>query len=199
MSNNPIKPVAVWLVLLAAAGCFALTMGTRQTMGLFLSSLNASTGLGLGSISLAFAFGQLWWGLTQPICRGFCRQGGRRACPVPGRESGGAGHVHHAIHDHNGGFDFCHRRAGRGWCGYGRACGIDGRHGPVDSGQQAWYGHGHRECGWFVRAVPDGPHCRGFDDWRGLGQCHAGAGSHRVAGVACCVFAQGKRSAWRNA
>ena len=58
---------AVWVVLLAAAGAFALTMGTRQTMGLFLSSLNTATGLGLGSISLAFAFGQLWWGLTQPF------------------------------------------------------------------------------------------------------------------------------------
>jgi MFS family permease len=42
-------------------------MGTRQTMGLFLSSLNTSTGLGVGSISLDFAFGQLWWGLTQPF------------------------------------------------------------------------------------------------------------------------------------
>ena len=58
---------AVWVVLLAAAGAFALTMGTRQTMGLFLSSLNTATGLGLASISLAFAFGQLWWGLTQPF------------------------------------------------------------------------------------------------------------------------------------
>lgn len=58
---------ALWLVLLAAAGTFALTMGTRQTMGLFLGSLNTATGLGLGSISLAFAFGQLWWGLTQPF------------------------------------------------------------------------------------------------------------------------------------
>jgi predicted MFS family arabinose efflux permease len=57
----------LWLVLLAAAGTFALTMGTRQTMGLFLSPLNTSTGLGLASISLAFAFGQLWWGITQPF------------------------------------------------------------------------------------------------------------------------------------
>ena len=65
----PMTPKA-WgatLVLLAAAGTFALTMGTRQTMGLFLSPLNTSTGLGLGSISLAFAFGQLWWGVTQPF------------------------------------------------------------------------------------------------------------------------------------
>ena len=61
------RPWAVWWVLLAAAGTFALTMGTRQSMGLFLGPLNTATGLGLGQISLAFAFGQLWWGLTQPF------------------------------------------------------------------------------------------------------------------------------------
>ncbi len=65
------RTLAVWLVLLAAAGTFALTMGTRQTMGLFLSPLNTATGLGVGSISLAFAFGQLWWGLTQPFAGAF--------------------------------------------------------------------------------------------------------------------------------
>jgi predicted MFS family arabinose efflux permease len=64
---NSSKRYALWLVLLAAAGTFALTMGTRQTMSLFLSPLNTATGLGLASISLAFAFGQLWWGLTQPF------------------------------------------------------------------------------------------------------------------------------------
>ncbi|MDM0011804.1 MFS transporter [Variovorax sp. J22P168] len=62
-----IRRHAFWLVMLAAGGTFALTMGVRQSMGLFLSSLNTSTGLGIGSISLAFAFGQLWWGLTQPF------------------------------------------------------------------------------------------------------------------------------------
>ncbi|THU00273.1 MFS transporter [Lampropedia puyangensis] len=57
-----------WLwVVLAAASVFALTMGVRQTMGLFMSPLNTSTGLGVANISLAFAFGQLWWGLTQPF------------------------------------------------------------------------------------------------------------------------------------
>ena len=68
--RNPTNSVpALWLVLLAAAGTFALTMGTRQTMGLFMSPMNTATGLGVGvgSISLAFAFGQLWWGLTQPF------------------------------------------------------------------------------------------------------------------------------------
>jgi predicted MFS family arabinose efflux permease len=66
-SSRPDWRPALWIVLLAAAGTFALTMGVRQTMGLFLSALNTSTGLGLASISLAFAFGQLWWGLTQPF------------------------------------------------------------------------------------------------------------------------------------
>ena len=66
-TKAPLALPPVWLVLLAAAGAFALTMGVRQTMGLFLSPLNTATQLGLGSISLAFAFGQLWWGLTQPF------------------------------------------------------------------------------------------------------------------------------------
>jgi len=63
--RRTLPPVAI--VLLAAAGTFALTMGARQSMGLFLGNLNTATGLGLASISLAFAFGQLWWGLTQPF------------------------------------------------------------------------------------------------------------------------------------
>lgn len=66
-TRNVVRRVALPLVLLAAGGVFALTMGARQSMGLFLNTLNSSTGLGLASISLAFAFGQIWWGLTQPF------------------------------------------------------------------------------------------------------------------------------------
>lgn len=62
------RPMAAFLwVLVAAAGTFALTMGARQSMGLFISPINTQTGLGIASVSLAFAFGQLWWGLTQPV------------------------------------------------------------------------------------------------------------------------------------
>jgi MFS family permease len=57
----------LWLVLLAAGGIFALTMGGRQSMGLFIGSINSHTGLGIASVSLAFACGQLWWGLMQPV------------------------------------------------------------------------------------------------------------------------------------
>ncbi len=66
-SQPLLRRPAFWLVLLAAAGTTAITMGARQSMGLFLNSINTSTGLGLASVSLAFAFGQLWWGLTQPL------------------------------------------------------------------------------------------------------------------------------------
>ncbi|MEO8808134.1 MAG: MFS transporter [Burkholderiaceae bacterium] len=65
--SAPERRYGVGLVLLAAGGTFAITMGARQSMGLFLGTMNTSTGLGLASISLAFAFGQLWWGLTQPF------------------------------------------------------------------------------------------------------------------------------------
>ncbi len=67
-SRAALRPaVGYGLVLLAAGGIFAVTMGARQSMGLFLGVINSSTGLGLASISLAFGVGQLWWGLTQPV------------------------------------------------------------------------------------------------------------------------------------
>ncbi len=74
--TTPRRQLALWLVLLAAAGTYALTMGTRQTMGLFLSPLNTATGLGLAQISLAFAFAQIFWGLAQPFAGAIADKGG---------------------------------------------------------------------------------------------------------------------------
>src|SRR5256714_12999046 len=67
-ATEPLRrvPTLAW-VLIAAGGTFALTMGARQSMGLFVGTINTHTGLGIASVSLAFAFGQLWWGLTQPL------------------------------------------------------------------------------------------------------------------------------------
>ncbi|MCP5268016.1 MAG: MFS transporter [Zoogloeaceae bacterium] len=58
---------ALWVVTLSAAGILMVTMGTRQSVGLFLSPLNTSTGLGVASISLAMAVGQFMWGAIQPV------------------------------------------------------------------------------------------------------------------------------------
>lgn len=54
-----------------AALLLAVSFGARQSMALFLSTLNSTTGLGIATVSLAFAIGQLWWGITQPIAGGF--------------------------------------------------------------------------------------------------------------------------------
>lgn len=58
---------ALWAVTLSAAGILLVTMGARQSLGLFLAPLDASTGLGIASISLAMAVGQFMWGAVQPI------------------------------------------------------------------------------------------------------------------------------------
>src|SRR5258708_26161445 len=56
-----------WLIVLLAAALLMVTMGARQSQGLFLSPLNTSTGLGIATISLAMAIGQFVWGAVQPI------------------------------------------------------------------------------------------------------------------------------------
>lgn len=57
-----------WLPLvIGAAALMAVVMGVRQSLSLFLSTLNTKTGLGIAAISLAYAVGQLMWGLTQPV------------------------------------------------------------------------------------------------------------------------------------
>lgn len=56
-----------WLVTLAAAAVLMITMGMRQSTGLFISPLNTATGVGIAAISLSIAIGHLVWGLIQPI------------------------------------------------------------------------------------------------------------------------------------
>ncbi|MGQ0510097.1 MAG: MFS transporter [Betaproteobacteria bacterium] len=58
---------AALVVTLAAATFLMVTMGVRQSFGLFVSPLNSSTGLGIATISFALAIGQFTWGAIQPI------------------------------------------------------------------------------------------------------------------------------------
>lgn len=57
----------VWLYVVIAATILMVTMGMRQSLGLFMSPLNTHTGLGIASISLAMAIGQFVWGAMQPV------------------------------------------------------------------------------------------------------------------------------------
>jgi MFS family permease len=58
---------AFWGLVIPGALILAITMGARQSMGLFVSPLNTTTGLGLANISFALAIGQFVWGATQPL------------------------------------------------------------------------------------------------------------------------------------
>ena len=56
-----------WTIVLIAAAIMMVSQGSRQSMGLFVSPLNTTTGLGIASISFAMAVGQFIWGAVQPI------------------------------------------------------------------------------------------------------------------------------------
>lgn len=66
-----------WAVA-AAAAIFAVTLGVRQSMALFIGPMNTATGLGLATISLAFGVGQLMWGIAQPFSGAFADRYGTR-------------------------------------------------------------------------------------------------------------------------
>ena len=58
---------SVWGLIIISAIIFAITMGVRQSLGLFIAPINSSLGLDIVSISFALAVGQFMWGLAQPI------------------------------------------------------------------------------------------------------------------------------------
>ncbi len=56
-----------WILVLCASAILMITMGVRQSLGLFVSPLNTSTGLGIVTVSFALAVGQFVWGAAQPL------------------------------------------------------------------------------------------------------------------------------------
>lgn len=68
----------VLVTTLAAASILLVTMGIRQSMGLFVSPLNTSTGLGIATISLALAVAQFVWGAIQPVAGAIADRHGPR-------------------------------------------------------------------------------------------------------------------------
>src|SRR5574343_1616351 len=62
-----LQPPGVLAITLAAAGILMVTMGIRQSFGLYISPMNDSTGLGVVTLSFALAVGQFTWGAIQPV------------------------------------------------------------------------------------------------------------------------------------
>jgi MFS family permease len=67
MSSSPAAARFPWAFVTTAAVILLITMGARQTIGLFIAPLDSATGLGIVSISLAVAIGQFVWGFAQPL------------------------------------------------------------------------------------------------------------------------------------
>jgi MFS family permease len=70
MQTNPANRSSEpsWFFLaLAAAALLMVTMGARQSQGLFLFPIAGSTGAGIATVSFAMAVGQFVWGAVQPV------------------------------------------------------------------------------------------------------------------------------------
>jgi predicted MFS family arabinose efflux permease len=57
----------LWTLTLAAAAILLITMGVRQTSGLYLIPITQSTGVSIVAMSFALAVGQFMFGAAQPV------------------------------------------------------------------------------------------------------------------------------------
>ena len=74
----------VLAVTLSAAGILLVTMGARLSLGLFISPMNTSTGLGIATISFALAVAQFVWGAAQPVAGALADRYGPRPVLIGG-------------------------------------------------------------------------------------------------------------------
>jgi predicted MFS family arabinose efflux permease len=70
--------------MVAAGTILSITMGIRQSLGLFVLPIVAATGVGLVSISFALAIGQFVWGAAQPLAGILADQYGARRVLIVG-------------------------------------------------------------------------------------------------------------------
>ena len=81
---SKLKEPGALAITLAAGGILMVTMGARQSVGLFMGPMNTSTGLGIATISFAFAIAQFSWGAIQPLAGAAADRWGPRAVLVIG-------------------------------------------------------------------------------------------------------------------
>lgn len=82
LKSNPSR--SAWIIILSSAAILMITMGARQSTGLFIAPIIETTGLGIVSVSLALAIGQFVWGLAQPIFSAVADKKGAREVLIVG-------------------------------------------------------------------------------------------------------------------
>ncbi|EIT71025.1 transmembrane transport protein [Hydrocarboniphaga effusa AP103] len=78
MSSRTSSNAAMWTLILCAAATLMITMGGRQSMGLFVAPITQATGIGIVSISFSLAIAQFTWGAVQPVFGAIADQYGAR-------------------------------------------------------------------------------------------------------------------------
>ncbi len=84
MNATAQRSVSVWPLILAASAMLMITMGVRQSLGLFVKPIGESTGLSIVDISFALAIGQFVWGAVQPVFGALADQRGSGRVLVAG-------------------------------------------------------------------------------------------------------------------
>lgn len=85
MNHAPVITMhRAWPLVLAATAMLMITMGIRQSLGLFVQPISADTGLGIAAISFALAIGQFTWGAVQPVFGALADQRGSGRVLVAG-------------------------------------------------------------------------------------------------------------------
>ncbi|NBQ89552.1 MAG: MFS transporter, partial [Betaproteobacteria bacterium] len=83
--SSAVRPAAgAWPLMLGAAAILLITQGARQSLGLFVAPLDRDTGLGIASVSFAFAVSQFMWGFAQPFFGALATRWGTRRVLVSG-------------------------------------------------------------------------------------------------------------------
>ncbi|HGH3373683.1 TPA: MFS transporter [Kluyvera cryocrescens] len=67
MSTSSPSSTTLWIPITLASVILMITMGIRQTVGLFVHPIVMETSMSIAEISMALAIGQLMWGAFQPV------------------------------------------------------------------------------------------------------------------------------------
>lgn len=68
--SYPIERLPTWAVVLTCATIVGISMGVRQSMGLFMKPLSTDLGLGIEVFSMAIGIANIVWGLAAPFTGG---------------------------------------------------------------------------------------------------------------------------------
>jgi len=80
----PVLDRRMLLLMCAAAMVLMVTMGMRQSLGLYIAPIIETTHVGYAAMSFALAIGQLMWGVAQPVFGALADRHGSRPVLIAG-------------------------------------------------------------------------------------------------------------------